>query len=82
MHILYIQAAQEAMELCFKVIRDPEHSCPQIQIIYALRALDNIFHIHPARSEYLNTDLVTEQGEFREAAIESFYKERLTVFNQ
>lgn len=73
---------QDAIELAIEILRDPEEKFSQLHKIYAMRAFYNIFSVRAARAEYLNQDLVTEQGEFRAAAVEEFLKDRLGIFNQ
>lgn len=77
-----LQAAHDAVEMCMEVIKDPEMKYSQLLKIFAMRAFHNIFSIRATRAEYLNQELVLEQGEFRAAAVEEFLKGRLGIFNQ
>ncbi len=77
-----MKVVQDALDICLRVIRDPEGELSQLYKVYAMRALHNIMTARPARVEYLSQEKVTVQGEFREAAIEAFYKDRLGIFNQ
>ena len=68
------------MNHCIKVVRDVEHSRPPLLKVFALEALHNMLSMRPGRLEYLNTDVVTEQGELRNAALEKFYEARFSIF--
>lgn len=75
-------AANEAMYLCVSFIKDVEKKHPPLLKIFAMEAFYNIMSVRPGRLEYLNTNLVPEQGELRQAAVEKFIADRVTIFNR
>jgi hypothetical protein len=77
-----LQTANEAMEMCMALVRDKDGTCDPLLKIFATSALYNILSIRPGRLEFLNTNLVSEQGELRTAAVEAFLADRLTIFNK
>lgn len=70
------------IEWCLKIIIDRDDQYDPLHKIYTMRAFYNIMSVRPSRSEYLNEDLVQQQGEEREGAVERFYKDRLGIFNK
>lgn len=67
------------MDRCVAVIRD--RNADPLCLTFAASAFYNILSVRPGRLEYLNTDLVPEQGELRAAAVEAFVTRRLSIFN-
>lgn len=65
-----------------EVIRDNEKRYPVLLKIFAMRAFHNILSVRPGRLDYLNTDCILEQGEARDAAVEAYHKDLLTIFNK
>ena len=78
--IFSLQSANEALNKCVEVVKDVERNRPPLLKIFALEALHNILAVRAGRVEYLNTNVVTEQGELRAAAIEKFYESKLVIF--
>lgn len=62
-----------------EILRDREKRYSSTLKIFAASAFYNILSVRPGRLEYLNTNLVPEQGELRNAAIEAFLKDRICV---
>jgi hypothetical protein len=70
------------MEMCLALVRDVDGTCDPLLKVFATSAFYNILSIRPGRLEFLNTNLVHEQGELRTAAVEAFLADRLAVFNR
>ena len=64
------------------IIRDNEKCFDVTLKIFATSAFYNLLSVRPGRLEYLNTNLVPEQGELRNAAVEAFLADRLSIFNK
>lgn len=77
-----MQEANEAMERCVAIIRDPQKEHDSLLKIFATSAFYNILSVRPGRLDYLDTNLVSEQGELRNAAVEAFLADRLSIFNK
>lgn len=74
------QAGSEAMEKCVEAIKDESRNRSPLLKLFALEAMHNILSVRPGRAEYLNTSLVPEQGELRQAALEVFFEKRFAIF--
>lgn len=70
------------MDICLDIVIDADGRRPILLKIAALNALHNIFSNRPGRLDFLNTDSVMEQGEFRQAAMEAYLKTKLRIFNR
>ena len=68
------------MDKCVEVIKDEARTRPPLLKQFALEAMYNILAVRPGRVEYLNTALVPEQGELRNAALETFFEARFAIF--
>jgi hypothetical protein len=70
------------MELCLTIIVDKENCRDQLTKVFAMSGFQNILAIRPGRLEFLSVTSVTEQGEFRHAAVQAYYNTRLSIFNR
>lgn len=70
------------MDRCVMIIRDAENNQPTLLKLFVMEAFHNILCARAGRLDYLDTSVVPEQGELRDAAVERFLEHRLTLFNR
>lgn len=70
------------MQLCMDIVIDKERKYPTTLKIYAFEAFNNIISLRVARMEFIDTNRVPEQGELRDAAVEAYLNQRLSIFNK
>lgn len=65
-----------------EIIEDREYNCIGMLKIAAFHAFHNLLSCRPGRTDFLNTDSVTEMGEHRQQAMEAYLKTKFSVFNR